>query len=59
MEYSTYGDLDLILDNIQALLKSRMSCDRIALAFIDESGNLTAENALVQYNQTFLISWIY
>jgi two-component system response regulator RpfG len=54
MEYSTYGDLDLILDNIQALLKSRMSCDRIALAFIDESGNLTAENALVQYNQTFL-----
>ena len=49
-----HGNLDLFMMDLFSNIRSRMPCDRIALAFIDSAGMCTAETAITSYNNTFL-----
>ena len=49
-----HGNLDMLLVELFSSFRSRMSCDRIGLAFIDTTGNCIAETAITSFNITML-----
>jgi HD-GYP domain-containing protein (c-di-GMP phosphodiesterase class II) len=48
-ELSIHGSLELVLSDLSDLMREQISCDRIALAFIDGEGMITAETAYALY----------
>ena len=54
LEKGTFGNLDLLLEDLMLSFGKRMSCDRMALGFIDSSGTLTAETAVMTYKTHYL-----
>ncbi len=53
-EATVSGNLNNFLDDIFEKLGKRMSCDRIAIAFLDSSENLIAETAVATYSRMSL-----
>lgn len=54
LESEVQGDLYSVLQGLHDQLAKVMPCDRIALAFIDSTGNVTAETAYAEYNRIVL-----
>ena len=51
-----HGNLDMIMNEIYKSIRTRMPCDRIALAFLDSEENVIAETAVTSYNSRKLRS---
>lgn len=54
-ELSIHGSLELVLRDLSDLMREQISCDRIALAFIDGDGMITAETAYALYSPLELL----
>ncbi|MBI9105792.1 MAG: HD domain-containing protein [Spirochaetales bacterium] len=54
IEKGIHGNLNLLLEDLFNSFRKRMPCDRIALAFIDSGGTLTAETAVTSYTHLHL-----
>ena len=52
-EATVSGNLNNFLDDVFEKLGKRMSCDRIAIAFLDTSDNLIAETAVALLYKAF------
>lgn len=53
-EFDVHGDLSGLLKQVHSIITEKMDCDRIALAFINSSGFVTAETAFTTYTKLYL-----
>jgi response regulator RpfG family c-di-GMP phosphodiesterase len=54
LEYTMHGTLDDIFPIIKGIVKRQMPCDRLAIAFINQFDEVTAETAVVDYHKVRL-----
>lgn len=54
LDIKIHGDLDVTIGELYSIISNEMECDRIALAFLNKNGKITAESAYTSYDKVFL-----
>lgn len=54
LDIKIHGDLDITIEELYTIISAEMECDRVALAFLNKSGKITAESAYTSYNKIYL-----
>lgn len=54
LDIKIHGDLDVTMEELYSIISEEMECDRVALAFLNKSGKITAESAYTSYEKVLL-----
>lgn len=54
LDIKIHGDLDITIKELYSIISREMECDRVALAFLNKHGKITAESAYTSYEKVLL-----